>query len=422
MESVTIVSEPLLHRDFVQFEILVPILERLRGKYDITLAAPSIAPAVQEELESRGIRAVDGGARFPRIRRSRDEIPSFATSWARDAIWGLNRRDIERALQGTDGIRVNVSMTTAIDADVWLVQSRPQGMAFDALRRGVSLPLRLGLGAASPFVGRLDHHHMLDAGRRARERYTTTQHVADWFAANGLPVTGVMPMYYRSTIRRSSQLPSRDYIFVYVGKETDSSALRMLLDTDLPVTMFGSKSAGWVKKALQLQRYPHARLLGHVSDEELSSLYTNARFVAFPFTEEPFGLVPLESMACGTPVLTYGEQGPGESVLDGRTGWLVHSAAEFVRRAVELWNAGPPSTVMAQQCLARARAYHLDSVRAGWNHLFETAIWRREERLPSPRPRSERRRTCSASICSSSRTPSSASCCTIISRRSRSAK
>jgi glycosyltransferase involved in cell wall biosynthesis len=385
MESVTVVTEPLLHRDFVQFEIVVPILEQLSAKYDVTLAAPRIAPEVQEELERRNIRAADGGARFPTIRWRRDEIPSFIGSWARDSLFGWNRRDIERALEGVDGIRVNVSMTTAIDADVWLIQSRPLGVGLDAMRRGVNPALRVALAGATPIVGRLDLRHLLDAGRRARERYSTTQHVADWFASKGLPVNGVTPMYYRPTIHPTTRNPSRDFILVYVGKETDSTALRMLLETGLPVTMFGSKSFGWVKKALRLHQYPHARLLGHISDEELSDLYSNARFTAFPFTEEPFGLVPLESMACGTPVLTYGEQGPGESVLDGRTGWLTRSPQEFVGRALEIWNAGTPSPVIVDRCLARAQAYHLNAVRAGWDRIIETAIERSEQELPTLR-------------------------------------
>ena len=388
MESVTLVTEPLLHRDFVQFEIVVPILERLSSQYDITIAAPQIAPEVQEELERRNIRPANGGAHFPPIRRPRDEIPSYIVSWARDTLWGMNRRDIERVLHGVDGIRINISMTTAIDADVWLVQSRPLGQGLDAMRRGLGLPMRAALTGANPFVGRLDLHHMLDAGRRVRERYTTTRHVADWFESKGLPVTGVMPMYYRPTVRRSTSNPSRDFIFVYVGKETDTTALRMLLDTGLPVTMFGSKSVGWVMKSLRLDRYPRARLLGHISDEELSDLYSNARFIAFPFTEEPFGLVPLEAMACGTPVLTYGEQGPAESVVDGRTGWLVRSREEFVRRAVELWNAGPPSSLMVERCMARARNYHLDTVRSGWHHIIESAFERSGEEAPRLRPRS----------------------------------
>ena len=386
MESVTVVTEPLLHRDFVQFEIVVPILERLRGKYDITLAAPKVAPAVKEELESKGIAVADGGVFFPPIRRSRDEIPSYVVSWMRDAIWGWNRRDIERVLKGRDGARINASMTVAIDSDVWLIQSRPLGQGVDAMRHSVSRPLSLAMTAALPFIRGLDHHHILDTGRRAGIRYSTTQHVGNWFGTQGLPVAGVLPMYYRSTISRSTRNPSRDYLLVYVGKETDTAAVRMLLDTGLPVTMFGSKSVGWVMSSLKLERYPHARLLGYVTDAELKELYSNARFTAFPFTEEPFGLVPLESMACGTPILTYGEQGPGETVLDGRTGWLVHSREEFVRRAVELWNHGAPPEWMVEQCLARARGYHIDTVSAGWKMLFESSLARREAGKPAGRP------------------------------------
>ena len=86
VESVTLISEPLLHQHFVQFEILVPILEKLSSKYDITVAAPCIAPEVKTELERRNIRPADGGARFPPIRRPRDEVPSYVVSWARHAL------------------------------------------------------------------------------------------------------------------------------------------------------------------------------------------------------------------------------------------------------------------------------------------------------------------------------------------------
>lgn len=386
MESVTVITEPLLHPDFLQYHHIVPILQRLRGRYDITVAAPRIGPLAARDLESRGMRVADAGAWFPPIRRSRDELPSFIGSWLRDSIWGWNRRDLERVLGGQDGLRVNVSMTTAIDVDIWQIQSRPLGQGLEAIRRGVTGYLGLALAVANSAVGGLDYHHVLEAGRRARVRYSSTQHVADWFAAQGLPVERIIPIYYRPTIFQSTKSPSRDYLLVYVGKETDSTAVRLLLDTGLPVKLFGSKSVGWVVKALKLERYPNARMLGHVSDEELSELYSHARFTAFPFTEEPFGLIPLESMACGTPVLTYGVQGPAESVLDRRTGWLVQSPEEFARRALELWNEGFPSAWMVEQCLARARNYDISTVSAAWKSVIDTGLslrgtWTRRGRV-----------------------------------------
>lgn len=64
-------------------------------------------------------------------------------------------------------------------------------------------------------------------------------------------------------------------------------------------------------------------------------LYSNALFTMFPFTNETFGYFPLESMACGTPVLTYDFQGPSEYVVNAHTGWLVHTDWELVQKSVE---------------------------------------------------------------------------------------
>ncbi len=372
METLTVITEPLLDPHFVQFEVTVPILERLTGRYEIQVAAPRITRRVQAELERRGIQAVDGGAFFPPLRRPRDEIPSYVGSWARDALWAWNRRDLERALGRGGGLRVNISMTTAIDADVWFIQSRPLGYVLDSMRRGMKGMMGNALGLVQPIVEPLDLAHLQAAGHRARLRYASTQHVADWFAAHGLPVREVIPMYYRPVFSRGTSNPSRDYLLTYLGKETDVEALSALLRTGIPVRMFGSKSAGWVLRKLRLDRFPNARFLGHVTDLELRELYSNALFTAFPFTEEPFGLIPLESMACGTPVLTYDFQGPAETVVEGRTGWRTANPLDFVQRAQRLWREGVPAA-MTQDCLRRAQRYHLDTVTADWRRLLSAA-------------------------------------------------
>lgn len=59
--------------------------------------------------------------------------------------------------------------------------------------------------------------------------------------------------------------------------------------------------------------------LGRVGDAELVELYGNAKAFIFP-AEEDFGIVPVEAMAAGTPVIAYGEGGLLESVIEGKTG------------------------------------------------------------------------------------------------------
>ncbi len=61
----------------------------------------------------------------------------------------------------------------------------------------------------------------------------------------------------------------------------------------------------------------------YVSEDELIRLYSGASAVVYPSLEEPFGLVPLEAMSCGTPVIACKSGGPCETIVDGKTGFLV---------------------------------------------------------------------------------------------------
>jgi len=59
------------------------------------------------------------------------------------------------------------------------------------------------------------------------------------------------------------------------------------------------------------------------SDRQLAIIYSESLATICPAREEPFGLVPLESMACETPVLAVNEGGYKETVVDGKTGYLL---------------------------------------------------------------------------------------------------
>jgi len=59
--------------------------------------------------------------------------------------------------------------------------------------------------------------------------------------------------------------------------------------------------------------------LGFKSDEDVREYMQNCRALLFP-GEDDFGIVPVEAMACGKPVLAYGKGGALETVVEGRTG------------------------------------------------------------------------------------------------------
>ena len=75
---------------------------------------------------------------------------------------------------------------------------------------------------------------------------------------------------------------------------------------------------GPAKKSLQAIAGPTIEFAGHQTDEQLRDLYTDATATIFP-GDEDFGLVPLESLSCGTPVIAFDAGGARETLKAGKT-------------------------------------------------------------------------------------------------------
>jgi glycosyltransferase involved in cell wall biosynthesis len=82
---------------------------------------------------------------------------------------------------------------------------------------------------------------------------------------------------------------------------------------------------------------PGVEYIGEIGEERKSEVLGGAIALLFPIDwEEPFGLVMIESMACGTPVIAWNRGSVPEIIDDGVTGYVVSSideAVEATRRA-----------------------------------------------------------------------------------------
>jgi glycosyltransferase involved in cell wall biosynthesis len=85
---------------------------------------------------------------------------------------------------------------------------------------------------------------------------------------------------------------------------------------------------------------PHVEWLGEINDKDKDEFLGNAYALLFPIDwPEPFGLVMIESMACGTPVIAYAGGSVAEVMDSGVTGFVVNEieeAVEAVRRVRDL--------------------------------------------------------------------------------------
>ena len=82
--------------------------------------------------------------------------------------------------------------------------------------------------------------------------------------------------------------------------------------------------------------------IGEINIEQKKQWYLHARATLFPIQwGEPFGLVLIESMACGTPVLAFKKGSVPEIVADGKTGFVVDSLNDMIAAVDRIDNIDP---------------------------------------------------------------------------------
>jgi glycosyltransferase involved in cell wall biosynthesis len=107
--------------------------------------------------------------------------------------------------------------------------------------------------------------------------------------------------------------------------------------------------------ALRRRAGPHTSFVPDPDDARVRELYRSCRALLFP-GEEDFGLVPVEAMACGRPVIAWRRGGAVETVEHGRTGILYDAAGpEGLTAGIAEFEAGEADFDPAQAVSGAAR-------------------------------------------------------------------
>ena len=179
----------------------------------------------------------------------------------------------------------------------------------------------------------IDYLHF-PLSRRTRVRQLSTLH-------GRLDVPDLAPLYreYRDMPLVSISNAQREPLgwadwkaTVYHGLPTD--LLRLQQEPGDYVAFLWGRDAREVKPLLD---HPLVEYVGEIGELEKQEFLGNARALLFPIDwPEPFGLVMIEAMACGTPVIAYPCGAVPEVVDDGLTGFLVGDVDEAVRAIARL--------------------------------------------------------------------------------------
>ncbi|MGE5586342.1 MAG: glycosyltransferase family 4 protein [Bacillota bacterium] len=144
------------------------------------------------------------------------------------------------------------------------------------------------------------------------------------------------PQFIRETRLRYAR--PEDRVVFYVGRLVYEKGVHVLLDAApqvlaaMPNTRFVIAGDGYYAGVLRGKSESMGlggavRFAGRISDQERDALYAAADVAVFPSLYEPFGIVALEAMVRGTPVVASDTGGLAEVVRHEETGVKVHSGS-----------------------------------------------------------------------------------------------
>ncbi len=153
----------------------------------------------------------------------------------------------------------------------------------------------------------------------------------DYFISNSTYIKSRIRKYYRrdseviyppvSTSKFSHTRPRRDF-YLCLGQLTAYKRADLAVEAfnrlNLPLVVIGD---GEILATLQKKASSNVRLLGRQPFSVVKDHLERCRGLVFPGVED-FGIVPVEAMAAGAPVVAYGRGGALDTVIDGVTGIL----------------------------------------------------------------------------------------------------
>jgi glycosyltransferase involved in cell wall biosynthesis len=261
------------------------------------------------------------------------------------------------------------------------------------------------------YIWNMYHDYRGTLGRVARSAMVPVAHYLRWwdavsagrvdrFVANSDNVARRVRRYYgrpaevvHPPVEVDAFTPSAAHDGFYllagqlVGYKRADLAVEAFNRSGRPLVVIG---AGEQLELLRRIARPNVTVLGSQPFAVLREHYARCRALVFP-GEEDFGIVPVEAMASGKPVIAFGRGGARETVVEGRTGlFFAEQTVDAVNDALARFEASA-HRFSAEQIAAHARLFDASLFRQRMSDVIAEALAERDvpdlrERLPEPVP------------------------------------
>ena len=150
---------------------------------------------------------------------------------------------------------------------------------------------------------------------------------------------------------------------------------------NLPLKVFGKSFAGYGNELKEIAG-DKVEFFGEVSEEEKLKLMAGAKAYVFPSDTEDFGIIPVEAMSVGTPVIAYKSGGVMETVIDGKTGLffnelnvnsLVKALKQFSAKGGSSFG-GNNLTIKPEDCVNQAKRFSKERFEKDLRRYINTLI------------------------------------------------
>lgn len=220
----------------------------------------------------------------------------------------------------------------------------------------------------------------------------TVRHVTDLYGVRRpvelIPLGIDRPPPTSTASRQDLGLPGDAFVMITIGRMVARKATTQLIDmfaasnipnAHLVIVGDGPDAAAVDKRATELGVRNRVHMLGQVSEaEKFAALSVSDAFVTAS-QHEGFGLVFLEAMAFGLPVLCYDRGGQTDFLVTGETGHVVklNDQEAFVLALIELHRDREARERYGQHNRQLVENYFIDTCAARYEEIFSAAIERR---------------------------------------------